>query len=236
MDDLYEQIWLLNEAIEKQKAGVLPRDNEELQKLQNLRPKALNKAKDSTEFLSNLDQALEAETKEAWDKNNEEWGHEREAAKVAKANKKSLHLEVPDDGYGYFRKKRAAEIAKLEDNENSSTSTSTSTKRPKLSDDIDPGTATTVKDGPSTDNNLSVDNSSTSNNSSKDDTSTGKNLPKEDSGKNPPKGGGESPKGDGGSSKGGEGSSEGDGGSPIDYVLEKPACDMPDLFDADGGD
>jgi len=243
-NELAKERELINAAMEKQFNGVKPKDNEELKELQNLNPKALNKANNSTEFLSKLDADVNARLGELYGQNIEDQYKEKETAFVAEEQRriKGKYLEIPLAVPYWIRKKRAAE--KSESNENSST------KRSRIDDENSLGT---VRDNPDIDDNSGEGSSSRGNNSGEGSSSRGNNPEiylddswvegPSSSGNNTPKGKGkapeggeESPKGKGKAPEGGEESPKGDGGSPVDYVLEKQACDMPDIYDADGGD
>ncbi|UYZ01811.1 hypothetical protein OJ967_27600 (plasmid) [Peribacillus frigoritolerans] len=96
-NELAKERELINAAMEKQFNGVKPKDNEELKELQNLNPKALNKANNSTEFLSKLDVDVNARLGELFGQNTEDQYKEKEAAFVAEEQRriKGKYLEIP---------------------------------------------------------------------------------------------------------------------------------------------
>jgi len=96
-NELAKERELINAAMEKQFNGVKPKDNEELKELQNLNPKALNKANNSTEFLSKLDADVNARLGELYGQNIEDQYKEKETAFVAEEQRriKGKYLEIP---------------------------------------------------------------------------------------------------------------------------------------------
>ena len=170
---------LLNIALKKQNEGVNPRDNKELQILQELERKALNKAGTSLEFMINLDKELETRTSRIL-----------QAVKELTTKKSSGRLlSVPPRTV--MRRKRAVD----ESESNSSTKRS----KPDNESSVKESTSASTSTSTSTSTNASTSTDANTNSSS----ST--NPPKEDK------------------------------QSPIDYILEKQTCDMPDIFEADGG-
>jgi hypothetical protein len=167
VEDLAKERELINAAMEKQSKGVKPKDNEELKELQNLNPKALNKADNSTEFLSKLDVDVQLRAGELYNQNNEDRYKEKEEIFEAEEKRRiqGERLEIPQTVPMFIRKKRAAEKSKSDDN--------SSTKRSRTEDENSLGT---VRDNPDRGNNYGEGSSSRGNNYGEGSSSRGNNY------------------------------------------------------------